>query len=201
MEYGPLFAIAAVVLAVTVPFLVLWFHYRGKRIVTCPETHQPVSAEINAAIAAGTWIVKQPRFVISACSRWPEKAGCDQACAPQIEALPQDTLVRNIVSRWYAERTCVYCASPVGSIHGSVAAPALLTADGKLREWNDVAPETLPSILANAVAVCAHCDITEDFRRRFPHLVIERPESGLRDRVLPPRRRVFKTEPASVGVY
>jgi len=78
--------ITGVVLALVATFLTLYFRYRGKRIVTCPETHEPVSARINAALAAGTWIASQPRFVLTACSRWPERAGCDQACAPQIAA-------------------------------------------------------------------------------------------------------------------
>ena len=83
---------AVVILAMVVLFLGLYVRYRGKRIVICPETKAPVGAEINAALAAGTWMVTQPRFVVTACSRWPERAGCDQACAPQVEASPDETL-------------------------------------------------------------------------------------------------------------
>lgn len=100
MGTGIGFTFAAVVLlAMVVLFIGLYMRYRGNRIVTCPETNAPVGAKINAALAAGTWIVAQPRFVVSACSRWPERSGCDQACAPQIEASPDDTLVRNIVAK------------------------------------------------------------------------------------------------------
>ncbi|MFL6247878.1 MAG: hypothetical protein ACJ74H_17785 [Thermoanaerobaculia bacterium] len=165
--------IALVALGFAAAFIALYVRYRGKRIVTCPETHLPVATKVNAALAAGTWMVTQPRFVVTACSRWPERAGCDQACAPQIEADPQATLVRNVVAKWYAERTCAYCSRPISDIRGAVV-PALLTMDGALREWRDVAPEELPQVLDNAAAVCATCELVEDFRRRFPDRILER---------------------------
>ena len=174
-------------------FVALFLRYRGKRIVTCPETKLPVGVEISAAKAAGTWIVSQPRFVVTACSRWPERAGCDQACAPQVEASPDETLVRTIVAKWYAERTCVYCANPIREIGGSAVPPALLSPDGELHEWSDVAAEELPQILASAVGVCARCELVEDFRRRFPDRVIDRPATP------PPRHRIV-VEP-SQAVY
>ena len=180
------FFLAGVLVAMVAVFIVLALRYRGKRIVTCPETHAPVSAEINAALAAGTWIAAQPRFVITACSRWPERAGCDQACAPQIEASPDETLVRNIVAKWYGERTCVYCAMPIHDVGFAAVAPALLGPDGTLREWKDIAIENLPQVLDKAVAVCARCELAEDFRRRFPDRVIDRPVTPLREHgVLP----------------
>jgi len=154
-------------------FIALYVKFRGKRIVTCPETHEPVSAEINAALAASTWLVTQPRFVVTACSRWPERAGCDQACAPQIEADAEGTRVRDIVTHWYTERTCVYCAKPIEDLVGATG-PGLLNADGELYEWSDIAAEDLPRALASSVAVCARCELTEDFRRRYPNRVIDR---------------------------
>ncbi|HET7433390.1 MAG TPA: hypothetical protein VFN10_01620 [Thermoanaerobaculia bacterium] len=190
---------AAAVVALIVAFGVLSARYRGKRIVTCPETRLPVSAEINAMLAAGTAIVTQPRFVVTNCSRWPERAGCDQACAPQLAASPEETLVRNIVARWYAERACVYCAQPIRSISGALIVPALLTAAGELREWKDIAPEDLPQVLASAVAVCARCELAEDFRRRFPNRVTDRPVTPLREHAAVPRHLVV--EPPSQAVY
>lgn len=191
----------AFIVGFTALFVALYVRYRGKRIVTCPETNAPVSAEINAALAAGTWMVTQPRFVVTACSRWPERAGCDQACAPQVEASPDETLVRSIVAKWYGERTCVFCSQPIREIGGAAVAPALLGPDGELREWNDVATEELPQVLANAVAVCARCELVEDFRRRFPDRVIERPITPLRQHgaLAGPLHLVVK--PGSRAVY
>lgn len=174
MGTGIGFILAAVILvAMLAVFTALYVKFRGKRIVTCPETHEPVSTEINAALAAGTWLVTQPRFVVTACSRWPERAGCDQACAPQIEADAEGTRVREIVTHWYTERTCVYCAKPIEDLVGAVG-PGLLNADGELHEWSDIAVEDLPRTLASSVAVCARCELTEDFRRRFPNRVLDR---------------------------
>ena len=187
MGTGIGFIFAAVLLvALTAVFIVLYVKFRGKRIVTCPETHEPVSTEVNAALAAGTWLVTQPRFVVTACSRWPERAGCDQACAPQIEADAEGTRVRDIVTHWYTERTCVYCAKPIDDIGGLVN-PALLTSDGELREWVDVAAEDLPQYLASAVAVCATCELAEDFRRRFPERVSDRETTPLRKSIAVPK--------------
>jgi len=161
-----------------VVFVALYLRYRGGRVVTCPETRSPVGAKINAALAAGTWIVSRPRFVITTCTRWPERAGCDQACAPQIEASPEETLVRNIVGRWYAERMCNYCAKPIREIGGAVL-PGLRI-DGELHEWKDIAPQDLPRVLEQSAAVCARCDLVEDFRMRHPELVTTRPVAPAR---------------------
>jgi hypothetical protein len=194
-------AVALVLLAGIGSFIGLFFRYRGKRIVTCPETNAPVGAKIDAALAAGTWLFTQPRFAITACSRWPERAGCDQACAPQVEASPQDTLVQNIVAKWYGEHSCTYCSQPIGQISGAAIAPALRTPNGELREWNEVAPEDLPQVLASSIAVCARCELAEDFRRRFLHRVTDRPATPLREHSMPvaPRRLVIK--PSSQAVY
>jgi hypothetical protein len=174
MGTGIGFIFAAVLLvALTAVFIALYLKFRGKRIVTCPETHEPVSTEVNAALAAGTWLVTQPRFVVTACSRWPERAGCDQACAPQIEADADGTRVRDIVTDWYTERTCVYCKKPIEDLRGAIA-PGLLSADGKLHEWSEIPAEDIPLTLAGSVAVCARCELAEDFRRRFPNRVLDR---------------------------
>ena len=182
MGTGIGFIFAAVMLvALTAAFIALYVRFRGKRIVTCPETHEPVSTEVNAALAAGTWLVTQPRFVVTACSRWPERAGCDQACAPQIEADAEGTRVRDIVTHWYTERTCVYCAQPIQDLGGAVV-PGLRSADGELHEWSEIPAEDLPRTLAGSVAVCARCELAEEFRRRFPNRVTDRSETRFEPR-------------------
>lgn len=63
--------------------------YRGTRTVNCPETHAPVSVSFNALRAAITGLSGKPKLSLAACSRWPARAGCDQACIPEAErALP-----------------------------------------------------------------------------------------------------------------
>ena len=151
-----------------------WREFRGQRVLTCPETQRPVAAEINAARAARGALVDNPRFVITSCSRWPEKAGCDQACAAQVEASPRETLARSLVRLWFDDHPCVYCGKAITDLGNEKVMPALRGPDGKLREWNHVSPEELPELFRNAVAVCPICDLVESFRSDFPDLVTER---------------------------
>lgn len=143
---------------------------RDKRIVTCPETHRPVGVRVNH------------RYVVTTCTRWPEREGCDQACAAEVKASPDETLVNTIVTRWYRERDCVYCGKPIDAISGSAVVPALRSPDGALREWRDVSPDELPDLLSTSAAVCARCELAESFRRDFPGLVTDRADTPLRKR-------------------
>lgn len=159
-------------------FGVVAFRYRGKRIVVCPETQQPVGTEISALRAAAG------RFVITSCSRWPERAGCDQACAPAIAESPRETLVTGIVTRWYAGKACILCGKSIDDIGGAIV-PALKSVAGAITPWSDVRPEDLPSLLSTAVAVCASCELAENFRRVHPELVVERPQPPVHVERLP----------------
>jgi len=59
--------------------------YRDSRAVNCPETHSPVAVRFNAFRAAFTGMSGKPKLGLADCSRWPERAGCDQACIPDAE--------------------------------------------------------------------------------------------------------------------
>ncbi len=62
-----------------------WRGYRGKRTVTCPETREPATVEVDAArVAASAW-GGVPDVRLKDCSRWPERAGCGQDCLSQVE--------------------------------------------------------------------------------------------------------------------
>ena len=63
----------------------IYNNYRGMRTVNCPETHAPVSVRINALRAAFTGLSGKQKVSLASCSRWPERAGCDQACIPDAE--------------------------------------------------------------------------------------------------------------------
>jgi hypothetical protein len=170
--------IIALIALTALTFGVVAFRYRGKRIVVCPETQQPVGTEIGAMRAAAG------SFVITSCSRWPERAGCDQACAPAIAASPRGTLVTDIVTRWYAGKACVLCGKPIQSLSGAIA-PALRDSAGTVTPWSAIPPEDLPSLLGAAVAVCASCELAEHFRRVHPELVVERPRTQSHEQGLP----------------
>jgi|GEM_PF-2252664 len=176
--------IFAVIALAVLAFGVVAWSYRGKRIVVCPETHEPVGAEIGAVRAAAARLVGDQHVVITSCTRWPERAGCDQACAPDIAASPRETLVTDIVTRWYARTACVLCGKPIHDLGGAIV-PALRNGAGAVTPWSDVPPEELPSLLSTAVAVCASCELVEDFRRVHPELVVERPRTPVHAERLP----------------
>jgi len=149
---------------------------RGKRLVTCPETHCTAAVELDAKAAAlkafrgGTYLCLQD------CSRWPESKDCAQECLPQIESLGQGCLVRNIVVGWYTGKACVFCHKPVDNAADWTGhLPALLTPDSTTVTWGDVPPEKLPEVFQTYQPVCWSCHIAETFRREHPELVIDRP--------------------------
>lgn len=166
----------AVLVLRTVKAAQTYFKMRGKRLVTCPETKAPAAVDLDAARAAGQSVWGGPHLRLSECSRWPERQGCGQECLSQIEAAPEDCLVRNIVSKWYAGKVCAYCGKPIEAIDWlGGQRPGLLDADRKSVQWDQIRPEQLPEFLGKCAPVCWNCYITEAFRREHPELVVERP--------------------------
>ena len=151
---------------------------RGDRIVSCPENNQTVAVRLDAARAALSSASGSGRWRLEACTRWPEKAGCGEQCLKQIEAAPTDCLVRTQVTRWYADKSCVLCGKPVGSVDWTEHQPAIMAPSGRTIEWHDVRPEQLPDVLGSYTAVCWDCHVAETFRRTRPDLVIDNPHAG-----------------------
>lgn len=143
---------------------------RGPRVVECPETKQPAAvgvASVKAALGG--------RLELSECSRWPERAGCGRECLEQIEKSPHGCLVRGMVTTWYQDKNCGVCGKPVGQIDWLERQPAVMDPSGVMRPWQEVTPETLPSVLATHTPVCFDCYVAETFRRQHPELVLDNP--------------------------
>ncbi len=153
----------------------IYFKLRGKRLVTCPENNQPAAVEVDAKRAFAESVAGVPHLRLAECSRWPERQGCGQQCLKQIESAPADCLVRNIVAKWYAKKTCVYCGKRIQESDWLDQVPALLGPDRKTVEWKQVSAEKLPEVLSRYLPVCWDCHIAETFRREHPDLVVERP--------------------------
>ena len=94
-------AILIVLVVGSVYGLVLGFwaamRYRGKRLITCPETHQAAAVHVNTSKASIGAILGQKQVRLDQCSRWPERQNCGQDCLSQINADPEHCLVWNIV--------------------------------------------------------------------------------------------------------
>jgi hypothetical protein len=172
--------IAVVVLAVglfvfrAIPGVRAFFEYRGKRLITCPETQKTAAVDVAAGEAAVGAFLTEPTLRLKECSRWPERAGCGQDCLEQIEADPEKCLVWNIVSKWYEGKKCVFCHKPINPLHHIDHAPALLGPDFKTTEWKDIRPEDLPDVFSRYQPVCWNCHVAESFRRLHPKLVTDR---------------------------
>lgn len=72
---------------ITLP-LVLWRReiykrYSGSRLVACPENQQLAAVSIDTRLAASSGIDGQPDLRLCECTRWPERANCDQKCLSQ----------------------------------------------------------------------------------------------------------------------
>jgi hypothetical protein len=173
-----LIGVTAVVVAVVVfgvfPMVHAYFKYRGKRLITCPETLHPEAVRVAAGKAAAGAFVGEPNLRLDQCSRWPERHDCGQECRAQIEADPEKCLVWNIVSKWYEDQSCVYCHRRFGPLHHLDHVPALMGPDRKTIEWDRLQPQQLPEIFSTYKPVCWNCHITETFRQEHPELVVNR---------------------------
>jgi hypothetical protein len=173
-------------------FLKTWRRYHGVHVITCPENLQ--SAAVNvAAFDAAKWaaISGETDVHLKTCSRWPEKAGCDQACLSQITASPHACALQTIVSQWYENRACHFCGRAIENIVWHERPPALRMRDGRTREWKDIAPEELQGVFANADAACWACHIVETFRKEHPELVVERVRESVPHHAIPPSLAVY----------
>ena len=164
----------AAVYFIVPPVVGTYLKYRGKRIVTCPETKESVAIDVDATHATFTAALGKPELRLKDCTRWPEREDCGQECLLQVEAWPDECLVATIVKEWYAGKKCVFCGIEFAEDHWFEHKPALLGIDGRTIEWPDVLPELLPEVLANHKPVCWNCHVAETFRREHPELVVDR---------------------------
>jgi hypothetical protein len=154
--------------------------FRGKRLVSCPETHQPAAVRVAAGKAAAAAVLGKRPLTLNQCSRWPERQDCPQDCMSQIEEAPKACLVWTIMNRWYEGRDCAYCRKPFAEIHWHDHPPALINKDGKTVQWNEIPAESLQAALDTSRPVCWSCHVTATFRHQHPELIVERRASSLR---------------------
>lgn len=170
--FWSLLALAVVAIAVYVflgEFLRNWFRYRGVKLIVCPENYQPAAVKVDAKHAARFAALSgEADLRLDACSRWPEKEGCDQACLTQIEASPEKSALESIVDKWFIGKRCYFCR------HVVEEPAAVVTPGGGVVEWTTIVPEQIPNVFAVSDPVCRRCFVVESFRREHPEWVIER---------------------------
>lgn len=175
----PVWAIAILVLAVAVAIRAgsAWLKYRGDRVVECPENRRPagVTLAVGQAVGHAFSFSGGGELRLASCSRWPERSGCGQQCLSQIQAAPEDCLVRNILNRWYQGKSCAWCGLPFEEIQWTVRKPALLDPSGKSLEWAAIPADRLQDTLAVALPVCFACHMANTLVREHPELAVRRP--------------------------
>jgi len=152
-----------------------YLKFRGKRLVSCPETRKPAAVRVAAGNATLKATVGNEQLSLSECSRWPEREACGQECLAQIQEAPNACLVSTIINRWYQGQNCAYCHKPFGEIRWHDHPPALVDYERRTVEWNQIPAEKLQEALGVHWPVCWSCHIAQTFRREHPELVVDRP--------------------------
>jgi len=138
-----------------------YLKFRGKRVVTCPETEEPAAVELAKWRIALKAAFEQPDLRLHDCSRWREREPCGQACLAQIKAAPEESLVLTILSKWYEGKPCSCCGGPVGDIGRWQHKPCLISPDLRIFEWKDIPVEKIPLVLGSYAPVCWRCLVAE----------------------------------------
>ena len=155
--------------------LTTWIRVRGTRVVTCPETHKPAAVNVDVGHAAVSAVWDKADLKVECCSRWPERAGCDEACVTEIAEEGNDTRPKTIAARFFEGKRCAICGHPIDPINEAALQPGVLhPLTHEAFAWNEIPPEDLPDALAFRRAICANCTLAESFRRRFPDRVVDR---------------------------
>jgi hypothetical protein len=180
MSISVLITLAVLALAVgffvfrAIPGIRAYFDYRGKRLITCPETHKAAAVDVAAGEAAFGAFLSEPTLRLKQCSRWPERQDCGQECLQQIEVDPENCLVWNIASRWYEGKRCAICRKPIGKLRHLDHAPGLLSPDHTTVEWRELRPEQLPEVFSTYRPICWNCHVTATFLRSYPERAVYR---------------------------
>ena len=134
--------------------------FRGKRLVTCPESGEPAAVDLTTWHAAWTAVFRRPTLRLRDCSQWRTRPRCGQPCLSQIQAAPEDCLIRNLLTKWYEGKSCVCCGKPVGKIDW-LHKPCFMSPQQRIYEWEDIQPEKLPLALKTHQPVCWICLVAE----------------------------------------
>ncbi len=156
-------------------FFRVWYAWRQRRLITCPDNEKPAAVRLDALRAAASAWAGREDLRLSECSRWPEKQDCGQECLRQIQKGPGECLVQTLVTRWYEDKACSCCGKPIHEVAWADQRPGLRAPDGRYMAWTDVPPETLPDVFKTHAPVCWDCLVVQRVAREHPDDVTPRP--------------------------
>lgn len=138
-----------------------YLKFRGTRVIACPQTKDPAAVELALWRAAFAAAFRVPALGLRTCSVWHGRPVCGQECLKQIEAAPEESLVRTILTKWYQGRQCAACGRELGEIHWRLRQPCLVSPELEFVEWKDIRPEKIPDALKTHQPVCWTCLVSE----------------------------------------
>lgn len=178
INFGVYLWVSLVLLALVVilglVFVRAYLQFRGERVITCPENKRPAGVVVDTEHVLLMTLEGKTDLRLKSCSRWPERRDCGQECLRQIEAAPEDCLVRHVLTQWYHGKNCALCGKPIGEIHWADNEPALLNAEHQTIEWHEVAAADVPDVLATHQPVCWNCHVVNRMIEEHRELVLDR---------------------------
>jgi hypothetical protein len=168
-----LFVIGAVMLiGLPVGFsLQSYFRNRGRRRVLCPETHEPVTVELDNQYAFKTALRGEEHERLHSCSHWPEKGDCGQECLAQVDSTPEN--LERLLKRWYQDKSCAICERALTLVDWRRSRLALLNEKRKLFELRHMHLDKIPSALDGMAPLCWNCHQQERARRAQPPRILK----------------------------
>ena len=165
----------AVALLVVFGVVRYWRRTAAPRLVVCPETGERYAVEVDPAHRIGQKLRHHDEMHLRDCTRWPERADCDQPCLEQIATAPDGCRVRDLLDSYYAGESCVLCGREFGeSIDWYQHEPGFVGADRQVITWQDVPPEKLPEVMEDHHPVCWDCKVIEIVRQKHPGRITDR---------------------------
>jgi len=137
--------------------------YEGALAVKCPETQSAASVQVDQREARRSTLRGIKKLRLKTCSRWPERADCDQECLVQIEPTP--AILDRIFDRWYADKNCVRCDCPLDENDWRWGRVAVVDANSKFIELRHMDLTALPGSLQGCKPVCWKCHEAERAQR------------------------------------
>jgi len=153
----------------------VYYHWRGDRLVVCPETRDYAAVVVDAKHAATTAFTGKPALHLADCHRWAERERCAEPCLAQIVESADGCLVRTYVDNFYRGKTCAICRKPFLDVGWTEHLPAAIDDNGNTVTWDKVAVQQLPKFLTSHMPVCWDCHVAATFRREHNSLVTDRP--------------------------
>jgi len=170
-----LVAFAAAILYLAARYVYTFQHWRGTRLVVCPETRDYAAVVIDAKKAAVKSLEGKNYLRLADCDRWAKRPRCAEPCLTQIVESPDGCLVRTYVDNFYRGKHCGICRKHFLEVGWTEHAPAAIDDNGQTVTWDNVPAPQVPHFLTTHIPVCWDCHVASTFRREHTNMVTDRP--------------------------